>query len=132
MTAVWSSWANATLLAPTVMDPLSHLVRSLSFHFLPVNHDSPPPPPLYLFNCFFFSFFSSFFRHPDIKVIYFPTPFSFHLFILLLCHTAKNKKTKLQFHHHFPQISGFLNCCDKCSVRCLKGVSQSVSNFPPN
>ncbi len=47
-------------------------------------------------------FFSSFFRHPDIKVIYFPTPFSFHLFILLLCHAAKNKKWNNQFHHRSP------------------------------
>lgn len=40
MPDVWSSWASSTLLAPTVMGPLSHLVKSLSFHSLPVTRES--------------------------------------------------------------------------------------------
>lgn len=100
MPDVWSSWASSTLLAPTVMGPLSHLVKSLSFHSLPVTRES-----LLLFISTIVFFF----------VIHFPTlfpPMSFFYSFLI----SGQKNT------NFHRFMVFLNRCDKCCKRWLMGV----------
>lgn len=79
------------------MAPLSRLVKSLSFHFLPVNHDSH----LLLLLLFISSivFFLHFFQHPVIKVIYFPTIF-LSTFIFFV---EPKKNSKWQFQKRFPR-----------------------------